>query len=363
MIPFIDLAKEYSSIKKQIDIAIQRVLKKQFFILGEELEKFEIAFSKYIGTKHAVGLNSGSDALYLALKALNVGKQDEVITVSHTFISTVDAIVRNNAKPVFVDINPYTYTIDTHKIEAKITKKTKAIIPVHIYGHPANMDHIKKIAKKHNLSIVEDACQAHGAEYKGRKVGNFGTIACFSFYPSKNLSAYGDAGMIVTNNKHLADKIKKLRNYGQSIKHFSASIGINSRLDELQAAVLRVKLGFLDKWNNARRENAKLYNTLFKQTNIITPLPDKNIKHVYHQYVIKHPKRNKIKNTLLKKHISTQIHYPCPVHNQKAYIKLGINCPLPITTKISEEILSLPIYPQMKSSDILKITEVIKKCL
>jgi len=330
--------------------------------LGEELERFEDEFSKYMGTKCAIGVNSGSDALFLALQALGIGKGDEVITVSHTFISTVDAIARNGAKPVFVDIDPKIYCIDVTKIEEKITKKTKALLPVHLYGHPAEMDAIIKIAKKHNLPVIEDACQAHGAEYRGKKVGNIGDIGCFSFYPVKNLGAYGDGGMVVTNNSELARKLRMLRNYGQPKKYYHDFIGVNSRLDEMQAAILRVKLKNLDNWNSSRRRFAHIYDMLLKDADVVIPVEKGYAKHVYHLYVIRHKNRDRLQQHLSKNGVQTQIHYPIAVHRQKAYLNLGLRAKLPITEKISGEILSLPMHPFLKEDEIRTIAQCIRKC-
>jgi len=360
MIPIIDLKREYPQIKTEINEAIQRVLDKQWFILGKEAEKFEEEFSKYVGTKFGVAVNSGSDALYLAVKALGIDSGDEVITVSHTFVSTVDAIVRNGAKPVFVDIDPETYTMDVTQIEGKITKRTKAIIPVHLYGHPADMDAINAIAKKYNLFVIEDACQAHGSEYKGRKAGSIGDVACFSFYPTKNCGAYGDGGMIVTNSEEIAKKLSMSRNYGQSQKYYYDFVGINSRLDEIQAAVLRVKLKHLDEWNEKRRSVAKLYNELLKDSKVILPIEKNYAKHVYHLYAIRSKNRDELQQYLLEKGIQTQIHYPVPVHKQKSYLDLGFNIHLPVTEKVCNEILSLPMYPWLKKEEIAKIAEVVK---
>ncbi|AEH25420.1 DegT/DnrJ/EryC1/StrS family aminotransferase [Pyrococcus yayanosii] len=359
MIPFVDLKREYHEIKEEIDSAIQRVLESGWFILGEELRKFEEEFAKYLGVKHVIGVNSGSDALYLAVKALGIGPGDEVITVSHTFISTVDAIVRNGAKPVFVDIDPETYTIDVNQIEKAITERTKAIIPVHIYGHPADMDPIMRIAEEYGLYVIEDASQAHGAEYKGRKVGSIGHVACFSFYPTKNLGAYGDAGAIVTNDYELAEKLRMMRNYGSLKKYYHEFIGVNSRLDEIQATILRVKLRHLDEWNDRRRRIAKIYNELLEDSEVIVPVEKEWAKHVYHLYVIRHKDRDKLQQHLLKNGIKTQIHYPVPVHLQKAYLDLGIRMKLPVTERISLEILSLPIYPWLKEKEIVKTCSLI----
>lgn len=362
MIPFIDLTREYAEISKEITQAIQRVLKSGWFILGEEVKQFEEEFSKYIGTKYGIGVNSGSDALFLALKALGIGTGDEVITISHTFISTVDSIVRNGAKPVFVDIDPDTYCIDVAKIEERITEKTRAILPVHLYGHPADMEPIMEIAKKYNLWVIEDACQAHGAEYKGKKVGGIGVLGCFSFYPTKNLGAYGDGGIIVTSNEELAEKLKMLRNYGQPQKYYHDFVGINSRLNEIQAAILQVKLKHLDEWNEKRRRVANLYREFLKSSNVIVPVEKEYAKHAYHLYVIRCRERDKLQQYLSERGIETQIHYPIPVHKQKAYLDL-VDAQLPITEKICDEILSLPIYPWLNNDEVSSIAEVIKNAI
>jgi len=361
VIPFIDLKREYAEIKEEIIQAISKVLESGQFILGEELEKFEKEFSNYIGVKYGVGVNSGSDALFLALRALGIGKGDEVITVSHTFTSTADAIVRNCARPVFVDIEADTYCMDVTKIEEKITDKTKAIIPVHIYGHPVDMDPVMEIAESYGLYVVEDACQAHGAEYKGKKVGSIGDIGCFSFYPTKNLGGYGDGGMIVTNDEELADKLRMLRNYGSRTKYHHEFLGVNSRLDEIQAAILRVKLKHLDGWNKRRREIAKLYNQLLKNSQkIVLPIEKEFGKHVYHLYVIRLKNRDSLCKYLFKNGIQTLIHYPIPVHLQKSYQILGYSFEaLPVTEKCAKEILSLPIYPNLKDTEIEYIAEKI----
>jgi dTDP-4-amino-4,6-dideoxygalactose transaminase len=363
MIKIVDFKREFEEISEDVRNAIDRVLKSGWFILGEETEEFEKEFSTYIGAKHGVAVNSGSDALYLALKALGVSKTDEVITVSHTFISTVDAIARNHAQPVFVDIDPETYCIDTSQIECRITSRTKVILPVHLYGHPAEMDAIMPIAVRHGLVVVEDASQAHGAEYKGKKVGSIGNLGCFSFYPSKNLGAYGDAGMIVISNKELAEKLRMLRNYGQSQKYHYDFVGLNSRLDEIQAAILRVKLKHLDKWNERRRGIARLYNDLLADSGIARPVEKDYAKHVYHQYVIRSRERNILQQHLKENEIQTLIHYPVPVHKQKAYVNSYSNRCLPVTERICGEILSLPMHPWLTRDEISTIVKVIKKCL
>jgi dTDP-4-amino-4,6-dideoxygalactose transaminase len=362
MIPFVDLEREYREISGEIREAIERVLKSGWFILREEVRRFEEEFSTYIGTKYGIGVNSGSDALYLALQALGIGKGDEVITVSHTFVSTADAIVRNGAKPVFVDIDADTYCIDVTKIEERITNKTRAILPIHLYGHPADMEPITDIAKKYNLIVIEDACQAHGAEYKGKKVGSIGDVGCFSFYPVKNLGAYGDGGMVVTNDDALTTRLKMLRNCGQSQKYHHDFVGINSRLDEIQAAILRVKLHHLDEWNERRREVAGLYDELLKDSGVATPVEKEYAKHVYHLYVIRHKNRETLQKRLLERGIQTIIHYPIPVHLQRAYESLGYGKgDFPVTEECANEVLSLPIFPELKNEEVEYVAQSLSK--
>jgi len=363
MIPSIDLKREYSSISEELNQNIQNILQSGFYVLGDEVKRFEDDFSDFMGTKHAIGVNSGSDALFMAINSLGIGEGDEVITVSHTFISTADAISRNGAKPVFIDINPETYCMDVSKIEEKITEKTKAILVVHLYGHPADMGSISKLTKKYGLYLVEDACQAHGAEYKGKKVGSIGDIGCFSFYPTKNLGAYGDGGMIITDDLELSQKLTMSRNYGEMEKYHHDFVGVNSRLDEIQASILRVKLKNLENWNNRRREIAELYNELLWNLDIILPSQKDGCKHVYHQYVIRSKNRDYLKKELLNKGIQTQIHYPIPIHKQNAYLKTSRDINLPVTAKICKEILSLPMYPGLEDNEIIYIAEMIENAI
>ena len=351
-IPFTALKREYSSIREEVHGAIERVLERQWFILGKEAEQFEKEFSRYIGVRFGIGVNSGSDALFMALRVLGLGKGDEVITVSHTFVSTADAIVRNGAKPVFVDVDPASCNIDVSKIEGEITKRTKAILPVHLYGNPAEMSQITELARKHDLAVVEDACQAHGATLGRKRTGSLGDIGCFSFYPSKNLGGYGDGGMAVTNDAELADALEKLRHYGESEKYHSEIVGVNSRLDELQAAVLRVKLRHLDKWNENRRKSAKLYNALLADSGVITPGERKGTRHVYHLYVIRNKRREALREYLAGMGIQTQVHYPVPVHRQEAYSFMTSPVRLPVTEKICQEITSLPMHPFLTEEEV-----------
>ncbi len=359
MIEFVSLKKEHEAIAGEIQEAIDRVLRRGWFILGEELEGFEAEFGHYVGTKFAVGLNSGSDAILLALQAIGVGEGHEVITPSHTFISTVDGIVRNRAKPVFVDIDPATFCIDPARIEEKITARTKAIMPVHIFGQPADMDPIMAIAERHGLFVVEDSCQAHGALYRGRKVGGIGHLGCFSFYPTKNLGAYGDGGMVTTNDEQIATRLRLLRNYGQPCKYHHILVGVNSRLDEIQAAVLRVKLRHLDEWNERRRQSAALYGDLLRDANVATPVERPNVRHVYHLYVIRSGDRNALQRRLLEEGVQSQIHYPVPVHRQEAYAQIASGVELPATDQACAEILSLPMHPWLDSKEIQHVASLI----
>ncbi len=363
MIESVGLHGEFSEIAEEVRDAVDRVLRSGWFILGAEAEAFEREFSAYVGAEHGIAVGSGSDALYLVLKALGIGEGDEVITVSHTFISTADAIVRNHGRPVFVDIDADTYCMDVSQIESRITDRTRGILPVHIYGHPAQMDPIKAIADKYGLYVVEDACQAHGAEYRGRKVGGLATAGCFSFYPTKNLGAYGNGGMIVTNDGKLAQKLRLLRNYGQVKKYRHDLIGVNSRLDEIQAAVLRAKLKYLDEWNERRRELAGLYRDLLADSAIVGPVEKDYARHVYHQYVVRCGQRDVVQQCLLENQIQTLIHYPVALHRQKAYENLSVNLRLPVTEEVCDQILSLPLYPTLTHEQVSKVAEEVRKCL
>ena len=356
---FVDLKREYESIGPEVDDSIKRVLKSGWFVLGHELELFENEYSVYIGSKHGVGVNSGTDAIFLSLKALDIGEGDEVITVSHTFLSTVDSIVRCGAKPVFIDIEPDTYCMDTSKIQEKTTTRTRAIIPVHLYGHPVDMDPIIDIAEQHGLFVVEDACQAHGSEYKRRKVGGMGTVGCFSFYPTKNLGGYGESGMVVTNDGAIAERIRSLRNHGQSSKYRHDVIGLNSRMDELQASILLAKLKHLDSWNSRRRAIARKYVELLDDTGITLPVEKEYGKHVYHQFVIRHRHRDGIRQQLANDDIQSLMHYPIPVHKQKAYANMSLKASLPVTEKACEEILSVPMNPWLEDSEISEVSKAL----
>lgn len=358
-IKFLDLHRQYSQIKEEVNDAISTVVNNQYFILGKELENFEKEYALYLNTKYTVGVGSGTDGLIIALRALGIGKGDEVITQPNSFIATALAITQVGATPVFVDADKDTYQINTQEIEKKITKKTKAILPVHLYGAPCEIDRIKEIAKAHKLFLVEDAAQAHGATYKGKKVGTFGDIGIYSFYPGKNLGAYGDGGAISTNNDDIYKRILLLRNYGQSKKYFHDSIGINSRLDEIQAAVLRVKLRYIDRWNNERNEKAKQYHKLLDNIKYQVVYPEGMSN--YHVFIIEHPKRDKLQQYLHEKGIQTLIHYPLPIHLQKCYNYLGYKIgDFPISEGLSDTILSLPMYAELKEQEIEYIAKTVR---
>jgi dTDP-4-amino-4,6-dideoxygalactose transaminase len=361
-IPLVDLKIQYLSIKREIDEEIQKVLDNCNFIMGEEVKKFEEEFANYCNAKYVIGTSNGTDALFLALKAIDIKPGDEVITVPNTFIATTEAVTMAGGKIKFVDIDPYTYNIDPTKIENAITNKTKAIIPIHLYGNPADMDPIIEIAKRYNLKIIEDAAQAHGAEYNNKKVGTLGDIGCFSFYPGKNLGAYGDAGAVVTNNPEIANKIAMLRNHGRIKKYEHEYEGYNCRLDTIQAAVLRVKLKYLNLWNESRRKHAKLYKDLLQNNNIILPKEENNCKHVYHIFAVRVPDRDIFLNKLKMDGIGAGIHYPIPLHLQPSYKYLGSKVgDFPNTELFSRSVLSLPMYPELTNLQIKYIYEIMIK--
>jgi len=362
-IPLNDLKREYSAIGGAVREAVHRVQESGWFILGEELKEFERQFASYVGSQYCIGVNSGSDALVLALHAAGIAKGDEVILPSHTFIATADAVIRNGATPVFVDIDPETYCMDGTSIARLITPRTRALLPVHLYGHPVDMAPLVEVANDHSIVVIEDACQAHGSEYHGKKTGSIGTIGCFSFYPGKNIGAYGDAGCMVTNDQNLCDRMRMLRNYGQKEKYFSECLGMNSRMDEIQAAVLRVKLDHLDQWNNRRRYLAGLYNEFFLEWDIETPVERSYAHHVYHLYVVRTKKRDIVRSGLEKQGIETGIHYPVPVHKQPSYAQKGLVPTLPTTEKICREIVSIPINPWMDEDTVRFIVERTAACL
>lgn len=359
-IPFLDLKSQYQSIKEDINKELQFVMDNTCFVLGSEVKEFEQNFADFCNKRFCIALNSGTSALHLALIASGIKQGDEVIIPVNTFIATAEAVVYTGAKPVFVDIEEKTYNIDASKIEEKITPRTKAIIPVHLYGQPADMDKIIQIAKKYNLRIIEDCCQAHGAEYKGKKVP-ITDIGCFSFYPGKNLGAYGEAGAVVTDNPEIANLISILRDHGQKEKYYHDYVGYNYRMDGFQGAVLNVKLKHLNEWTEKRRENAKIYNSLLK-SNLITPYEDVNSKHVYHLYVVRVKNRENIIAELKANNIDTGIHYPVPLHIQKAFSDLNLKTgSFPIAEKVAKEILSLPMYAELTKEQANYVAETLKK--
>ena len=352
-IKFVDLKAQYLSIKDEFDAAIADVIDHTAFIGGEQVRLFEEEFAAFCGVKYALGVGNGTDALELALSACGIGRGDEVITVANTFAATVEAIVNQGAHPVLVGIDPRTYNIDVGKIEECITERTKAIIPVHLYGQPANMDPILEMARRHNLIVIEDAAQAHGAMYKGRVAGSMGDVACFSFYPGKNLGAYGDAGAVVTNNDEIASKIALLRNHGAVEKYVHKVVGRNSRLDGIQAAVLRVKLRHLREWNAARRERVGWYNELLSGLDVVTPNEPEWSEAVYHLYVIRVSQRDLVRQRLQEAGIETGIHYPIPLHLQPAFHYLGYKeSDFETTEAYAGEILSLPMYAELTREQV-----------
>jgi len=362
MIPVANPAAQYRSHKAEIDHAIHRVLDSGWYILGEEVRAFEAEFAAYIGVKFAIGVGSGTEALHLALRACDIGPGDEVITVSHTAVATVVAIELCGATPVLADIDVDRYTLDPEKLPRLLTPCTKAIVPVHLYGQPADMTPILEIAHRHGFKVIEDCAQAHGATYQGQRVGSWGDIACFSFYPTKNLGALGDGGMVVTDDPALAEKARLLREYGWAERYVSHIRGWNSRLDELQAAVLRVKLKYLDADNAVRARLATTYNQLLADEDLRLPAERPESNHVYHQYVIRTKRRDELRAFLKERGIGTLVHYPVPVHLQPAYRgRLPGGDDLPETERVAREVLSLPMYPELAESDVKSVAEAILK--
>ncbi len=362
-IPFVDLKTQYAAIKTEIDAVISRVISESAFIGGEYVESFESKFADFCQAKYCIGVGNGTDAISIALKALGIGEGCEVITASNSFIATSEGVTMAGAKVVFADINPQTYNIDIADIEQKITPRTKAIIPVHLYGQPADMDPVLELARKHHLRVIEDAAQAHGAVYKGRRIGSIGDMACFSFYPGKNLGAYGDAGAILTNDAQLARKARMIANHGRIEKYDHEIEGVNSRLDGLQAAILETKLKYLPGWLEMRRKNAYLYNKLLRDTGLITPKEIKDVKAVYHLYVVRTARelRPKLQAYLKSKGISTGIHYPIALPNLQAYAYLRNGNHFPEATRASQEIVSLPMFPELSGEQITYVAEMISE--
>lgn len=361
-IPFIDLKKQYNSIKNEVDEAIVRCLDNSSFVGGQPVRQFEDEFAQFLGVGHCVGCANGTDAIELALQSMGIGANDEVIVPALSWISTSGAVSSTGAVPVFVDIHPEYYTIDVEKIEEKITSRTKAIMPVHLYGLPANMDDILLLAKRFDLKVIEDCAQAHGAEYRARKVGTLGDIATFSFYPGKNLGAFGDAGAVVTNNRELAERIRMLANHGQLKKHDHLIEGRNSRLDSVQAAILSVKLKYLNKWNEQRVNNAEIYMKGLKSSNVITPVVPDESKHVFHVLSIQVNNRNSIMKILKNKGIEVSSHYPIALPFLKPYENIGFTSDnFPVAYEFTQKQMSLPMYPELSENEIGYVCDTIEK--
>lgn len=362
-IPMVDLKAEYSALKEEINSSLQSVLESSHFILGPNVRSLEQEIAAYCKVRHAVALASGTDALHLALRAAGVSPGDEVITTPFTFIATAEAISYTGARPVFVDIDPATFNIDPKLIEAAITEKTRAILPVHLYGQPADLEPIAALARKHGLKLIEDCAQSFGAEYGGKKSGAYGDVGCFSFYPSKNLGAYGDAGMVITGDDALAEAIRVYRDHGSRRRYHHSVIGYNSRLDELQAAVLRVKLKHLDGFNRSRRGAAQAYNERLAGSGVTPPFEDKKGTHVYHQYTVKSDRRDALQSALSKAGIASAIYYPVPLHLQEVYRDQCAGVRFPAAEEAASKVLSLPMYPQLSPAQIEKVCQVVLSAL
>lgn len=348
MISLVDLTAQYHSIKKEIDAAVLSTLESGHFILGPQVVKFEESIASYLGVKHAIGLASGTDALVIAMRALNIGEGDEVIIPAYTFFATAGTVMSVGAKPVIVDIDPQSYQINVGKIEAAITSNTKAIIPVHLYGHPSEMNPILEIARRYGLKVIEDNAQGYGAEYLGRKTGAMGEVGCLSFFPTKNLGAYGDGGMVVTNDEALAEQMRMLRAHGWKKKYYSEMVGYNSRLDAIQAAILQAKFAHLDEWNDKRRELAKRYNEHLTPFGIVTPVEREWAKHVYHLYIIRSTKRDDLQAFLKEKGIASEVYYPIPPHLSVPCRKYGYKeGDFLHAENAAKETLALPLYPEL----------------
>lgn len=358
----VDVVGQYKHIKSEVDEAIHKILDSGQFILGKEVGEFECQAAGYLGVKYAVGCASGTDALQVAMMALGIGPGDEIITTPFTFVATTETIVLLGAKPVYVDIDPKTFNINPAAIEEAITPRTKAIIPVHLYGQAADMDPILAIARKHSLKVIEDSAQAMGASYKGKKVCTFGDVSCISFFPSKNLGAFGDAGMVVTNDVALGERMRMIIVHGSKQRYYHEILGVNSRLDTMQAVILSVKLQYLDKWNQARRDAAKRYNELLKDLPVTVPYVSPDCEHIFHQYTIRAPKRNELAEHLKQKGIPHAIYYPVPLHQQQAFASVGKpKGTFPVTEHAGDEVLSLPMHTELSEEQLTFIADAIKQ--
>ncbi len=361
MIPPVDLGAQYRALKGQIDAALQDILNSGLFVLGKYVEDFEQAFAQYCGVDHAVAVNSGTSALHLALLALGVGPGDEVVTTAHTFIATVEAIAYTGATPVLVDATPDTCTLDVAQLEAALTPKTRAIIPVHLYGQPVDMDPLLEMARSRGIAVVEDAAQAHGSQYKGRRIGSLGDVACFSFYPTKNLGAYGEGGAILTSDAELARRLRQLRSHGEVERYHHEVLGYNYRMEAFQGAVLGIKLPYLEEWNEQRRRHAATYNELLAGLPLTTPVEAPYARHVYHLYVVQTDRRDALYAALRENRIIGGLHYPVPVHLNPAFGYLGKGRgSFPVTERLADQVLSLPLYPEMTREQIERVAAVIR---
>ncbi len=358
-VPLVDLKAQYALIRSEVDAAVGRVIANADFILGKDVEEFEAEYARYCEAAHCVGLDSGLSALELGMRALGIGPGDEVITPAHSFIASSSAISFTGATPVWVDSDPQTYNIDPKLIEAAVTTRTKAIMPVHLYGQPVDMEPIMEIARRHKLLVVEDACQAHGARYKGRRVGTIGDIAAFSFYPGKNLGAYGDAGALVTNNAEVAKTVHDMRNYGQRKKYEHAFLAWNRRMDTLQAAILRAKLPHLEAWNTARRRHASAYDELLADSGLGLPHVASDREHVFHLYVVQAERRDDLLRHLAGNGIHGGIHYPVPIHRQEAYRDAGRGQTFPVAEALTPRVLSLPMYPELTEEQLQRVADAV----
>jgi dTDP-4-amino-4,6-dideoxygalactose transaminase len=361
-VPLLDLKAQHKTCKREVRRAINEVCESQLFILGPVVAEFEEKIATYCGSKYAIGVSSGTDALLVSLMALEIGPDDEVITTPFTFFATAGCIARVGAKPVFVDVEADSYNIDVRLIEEKITENTRAIMPVHLFGQAAQMKPIMEIARQHHLAVIEDAAQAMGATQDGVKCGNFGTCGCFSFYPSKNLGGFGDGGLVTTNSKTIAEKIKILRDHGQNPQYFYKIVGGNFRLNAIQAAVLTVKLHHLDKWNEKRRQNAALYDYIFADSPVKGPKIDSNNVSIYHQYTVTVPKRDQLQKFLAENQIGSTVFYPKPLHLQECFMELGHReGDLPVAEKLCSEVLSLPVYPELTEEQVEYVAKTVLK--
>jgi dTDP-4-amino-4,6-dideoxygalactose transaminase len=361
-IPLVDLREQYTPLKDEILNRIAQALDGMQLFLGENVQALEKEFAQFCGAQYGVGVSDGTTALHIILRAMDIGPGDEVITVSHTFIATAEAIILAGARPVFVDIDPATYLMDVAQVKHKITPRTRAILPVHLYGQTVDMDPLLELASQHGLKVIENACQAHGAEYKGRRAGSLGDAAAFSFYFSKNLSAYGEGGFITTDDDELARKVRMIRDHGSERRYYHDLIGLNARLDELQAVVLRAKLKHLEAWNGLRRQHAARYNALLREAGVVTPVECPENRHVYHLYVIRAAHRDALQAHLKSQGVATGIHYPVPLHLQRALSDLGYRPgELPVTERVAGEILSLPMYAELPDEAISRIAESIRE--